>query len=487
MGLFKNGVGRPSNETLKKRRIVFLAIVFVAVIGIGASVFYTVNYFKNRNTGTVGGTEKNATSSQKYKSQVYKSISVANNSGILYDDSTRVDKKVSRKLSEDALDGNTPLRIELPSVDNKITEANLTISVSFGDDMVKGKKTLGKTYYYAMKISMLNENEIQTSSTGKISIQNKTVSRTVRIGSNVAYIYIEFYDATKKAGRIETAIMNVRQLPNLWKVFPDKNLRECTLDNINHYCSGDGKKTDYCRNAPFYDITDSQLSRLVGGFSCKNKGITDPTGLEKLSNLEGLDLENNKLTKLNLSKNTRLKYLKVSDNELTNITFPVSGLDLIYVNLNSNHLSSLTINPRNLQELYLGHNAISKVTFKSDPTKLKKLELESNSLNKNSISLTKMTSLEYLTMDNNKNLSEVNLTKNVNLQEAYFAKCALKKINVKNNKKLTVLVLDSNQLESLDLRNNTKLKSLSVSGNKNLKKSNIKVAKNVDLNKILYK
>ena len=64
MGLFKNKVGRPSNESIKKRRITYLIIILIAVVGIGASVFYTVNYFRS-STGTNKDIKKTSSTGTK--------------------------------------------------------------------------------------------------------------------------------------------------------------------------------------------------------------------------------------------------------------------------------------------------------------------------------------------------------------------------------------------------------------------------------------
>ena len=73
MGLFKNEVGRPSNEVLKKRRIVAAVLIFIVVLAIGACVFYTVNYFKT------AGSSKNISAGS-----IYTNISVKNNSSYIY-------------------------------------------------------------------------------------------------------------------------------------------------------------------------------------------------------------------------------------------------------------------------------------------------------------------------------------------------------------------------------------------------------------------
>ena len=57
MGLFKNEVGRPSNETLQKRRTAYIIIALVVLAVVGTGVFFTVRYFSN---GEVSGKGKNA-------------------------------------------------------------------------------------------------------------------------------------------------------------------------------------------------------------------------------------------------------------------------------------------------------------------------------------------------------------------------------------------------------------------------------------------
>lgn len=49
MGLFKNEVGRPSNEFLKKRRIVYLIIALFVVGIVGVGIFYVKKEFRIDN------------------------------------------------------------------------------------------------------------------------------------------------------------------------------------------------------------------------------------------------------------------------------------------------------------------------------------------------------------------------------------------------------------------------------------------------------
>ena len=64
MELFKNGVGRPSNETLSKRRKVIFLIVVAVIAVLGTGAFFVVNYFGNNQ---VSSESKNAAVNPKSK------------------------------------------------------------------------------------------------------------------------------------------------------------------------------------------------------------------------------------------------------------------------------------------------------------------------------------------------------------------------------------------------------------------------------------
>ena len=58
MEIFKNGVGRPSNETLRKRRVIILVIVIAVFALVGGGLFYLSQSFK------VSGKNKNASTTR---------------------------------------------------------------------------------------------------------------------------------------------------------------------------------------------------------------------------------------------------------------------------------------------------------------------------------------------------------------------------------------------------------------------------------------
>ena len=57
MKLFKNVVGRPSNETLRKRKVFMISICIIAVLLVGTATYLVVSSFKSKD---IGGTNKNA-------------------------------------------------------------------------------------------------------------------------------------------------------------------------------------------------------------------------------------------------------------------------------------------------------------------------------------------------------------------------------------------------------------------------------------------
>ena len=62
MGLFKNEVGRPSNETLRKRKVAYFAIALGAVALVGGGGYFA---YKSFNKVNVGSTNKNIATTTK--------------------------------------------------------------------------------------------------------------------------------------------------------------------------------------------------------------------------------------------------------------------------------------------------------------------------------------------------------------------------------------------------------------------------------------
>lgn len=148
--------------------------------------------------------------------------------------------------------------------------------------------------------------------------------------------------------------------------------------------------------------------------------IKDLTGIELFPNLEKLDCKNNNLTRLDVSKNTKLTKLYCEFNQLT-------GLDLS----KNTALTELNCQVNQLTSLDLSKN-----------TALTKLDCALNPLT--SLDVSNNTALTYLDCNYNQ----------------------LTSLDLSPNTALTKLGCHDNQLTSLDLSKNTALDTLDCSGNK---------------------
>lgn len=148
--------------------------------------------------------------------------------------------------------------------------------------------------------------------------------------------------------------------------------------------------------------------------------IKDLTGIELFPNLEKLDCKNNNLTRLDVSKNTKLTKLYCEFNQLT-------GLDLS----KNTALTELNCQVNQLTSLDLSKN-----------TALTKLDCALNPLT--SLDVSNNTALTYLDCNYNQ----------------------LTGLDLSPNTALTKLGCHDNQLTSLDLSKNTALDTLDCSGNK---------------------
>jgi len=148
--------------------------------------------------------------------------------------------------------------------------------------------------------------------------------------------------------------------------------------------------------------------------------IKDLTGIELFPYLEKLDCKNNNLTRLDVSKNTKLTKLYCEFNQLTSLDLS-KNTALTELNCQVNQLTSLDL---------------------SKNTALTKLDCALNPLT--SLDVSNNTALTYLDCNYNQ-LTGLDLSKNT---------------------ALTKLGCHDNQLTSLDLSKNTALDTLDCSGNK---------------------
>lgn len=186
-------------------------------------------------------------------------------------------------------------------------------------------------------------------------------------------------------------------------------------------------------------LSDTEISNIrsisINGDSSKGGDVTDLKGIEYFTSLTRLQCGHNKISKIDVSKNTALTELYCPNNELT--------------------------------ELDLGNN-----------TALGQLTVTNNQLKE--LDISKDTALTYLACANNQ-LKELNVSKNTALTELSCSYNQLTELNVNNNTALTRIDCGSNQLSELDVSKNTALTYLSCGSNEGNKLTKLDVSNNTEL------
>ncbi|UCH15180.1 MAG: hypothetical protein JSV22_04230, partial [Bacteroidales bacterium] len=163
-----------------------------------------------------------------------------------------------------------------------------------------------------------------------------------------------------------------------------------------------------------------------------DKNISDMTGIEAFVNINTLECSFNKLTNLDVSKNTALTQLRCSENQLTSLdvsqctlleslicqnnsltSLDVSGcIDLWWLDCNYNQFTSLDVcNNTALEYLGCGHNQLTILDVYNN-TALRCLSCSNNQLT--SLDVSNNTALSSLRCDSNQLIS-LNISKNINL------------------------------------------------------------------------
>jgi hypothetical protein len=187
--------------------------------------------------------------------------------------------------------------------------------------------------------------------------------------------------------------------------------------------------------------------RINGVTSLAVENITDLTGIQDFKALENFDCYNNatataKLTSLDLSKNTALKSLNCSYNNITTLDLSMNTA-LTELDCFSNPL----LTTLNLTK----NNALIKLDY-------------NNCSSLNAVDLSQNSALEILRCYNNK-LTFLDVSKNVALRELYCYNSQLAMLDVSNNAALQFLHCYNNLLSTLDISRNVALIGLDCSNN----------------------
>ncbi|EAD4057214.1 LPXTG cell wall anchor domain-containing protein [Listeria monocytogenes] len=249
--------------------------------------------------------------------------------------------------------------------------------------------------------------------------------------------------------------------------FPDDNLAKAVAEKMN-------KNVDE-------SVTVEELAKITK-LDARSQGIEDSTGIEYLTGLEILYLEDNQLKSIDVSKNLNLKDLACSNNPLVNLDVS-KNLALEELTCENNELTQLDVSKNTaLEYLYCPRNQLTKLDVSKnsalrylacDVNQLTSLDVSQNpaltnlGCTKNQLTdldVSQNQALAYLTCDNN-GLKNIDIDQNLALIELSCENNQLTNLDTTQNLALEILYCDDNQLTNLDVRKNVNLLILSCNNN----------------------
>ena len=229
----------------------------------------------------------------------------------------------------------------------------------------------------------------------RFSKRTRLVSALLTLAMVFTFLPFSAFAATDSYGPVYITDANV----------PDKTFREYLLKQFDK--DGNGVLTP----AERYAVTEIDV---------ENKYISNLSGLQFFPNLKVLNCSHNRLTKLDVSKNTVLQELVCWENQLTSLDVS-QNTALQELACFENQLTSLDVsqNPA-LQKLNCGHNRLT------------------------SLDVSKNTELTYLKCSYNR-LTELDVSQNTKLTELYFVSNKITSLQADNCTNLTVFFTGSNK------------------------------------------
>ena len=171
------------------------------------------------------------------------------------------------------------------------------------------------------------------------------------------------------------------------------------------------------------ELTKADLEKVTSLDLYRKQLSEVPKGLEKLTQLKGLELSENQLTDVKgLEKLTQLKGLKLHINQLTDVKGLEKLTQLKHLFIGGNKLADLKFLKKltRLERLGLSNNQLINVKGLENLTQLEELFLERNKL-VNLSGLEKLTKLKFLYLTNNPDLTKAQIAE---LQKA-LPKCSI--------------------------------------------------------------
>lgn len=215
------------------------------------------------------------------------------------------------------------------------------------------------------------------------------------------------------------------------------------------------------------DITGIEDFVKLKSLNIENNAITQ-IDLSKLAELEMLNINKNQISRLDCSANRKLHSLKANENKITEVDVSNSP-QLWNLSISNNMLATIDLSKnKELTDLMLSHNNFSALDLSSN-TNLWDLTVNDNNLttldisnsselwylgtsnnNFTTIDLSGNVSLQFLIISNN-NLTSIDLTALPALQEIYAENNGLNNLKLEEKSELYLIYMDNNALTKLDV------------------------------------
>ncbi|EAC2298468.1 LapB repeat-containing protein [Listeria monocytogenes] len=245
--------------------------------------------------------------------------------------------------------------------------------------------------------------------------------------------------------------------------FPDDNLAEAVAEKMNSEVNA--------------TVTVEELAKITK-LDARSQDIEDSTGIEFLTGLEVLNLEDNQLKSIDVSKNLNLKELTCSNNPLANLDVS-KNLALEELTCENNELTQLDVSQNTaLEYLYCPRNQLTKLDV-SKNSALRYLACDVNQLT--NLDVSKNPALTNLGCTKNQ-LTDLDVSQNPNLSTLVCSDNQLTNLDVSQNQSLAYLACDNNKLKNIDIDQNLALIELSCENNQ---LTNLDTTQNLAL-EILY-
>ena len=236
--------------------------------------------------------------------------------------------------------------------------------------------------------------------------------------------------------------------------FPDANFRKALASKLE-ISEGDEITAEKIAATTSLDVSKWSYNPLY------DERIADLTGIEYFVALTKLDCSGNRLTFLDLSKNSALTTLKCELNSLTSLDLS-KNTELTDLACYNNKLISLDVSKNSkLAELYCWENQLISLNV-TGCIELENLQCYDNQLA--SLDVSGCTALTVLYCEENQ-LTSLDVSQNTALTKLICYSNKLTTLDVSKNTALTNLSCGGNQLTSLDVSNNTALTTLSCGEN----------------------